>query len=113
MEMTVIELPGQVTCARLNGRLDVAGADAIGTRFTAAIAAVGRPAVVDLGQVSFVSSMGIRLLIATARALQNKGGRMVLFGAQPLVQEVLDGVALDQIVPIVASEPQALERATA
>jgi anti-anti-sigma factor len=113
MEMSVIELPGPVSCVRLNGRLDAGGADAIGTRFTASVAAVGRPAIVDLGQVSFASSMGIRLLIATARALNLKGGKMVLFGAQPLVQEVLDGVALDQIVPIVATEQQALEQLAA
>lgn len=109
MEMSVIELPGPVSCVRLDGRLDTGGADAIGIRFTAAVAAVGQPAIVDLARVSFISSMGIRLLIATARALQQKGGRLVLFGAQPLVQEVLDGVALDQIVPVVASEQQALE----
>jgi anti-anti-sigma factor len=98
---------------QLNGRLDIGGADAIGTRFTAAAAGVGQPVIVDLSRVSFISSMGIRLLIATARALHQKGGRMALFGAQPIVQEVLDGVALDQIVPVVASESEALARVRA
>lgn len=110
MEMTINELPGTVTGVRLNGRLDTAGADAIGTRFTAAVAAVGRSAIVDLSQVSFVSSMGIRLLIATARALNLKGGRLVLFGATPMVQEVLDGMGLDGILPVVTTEQDALAR---
>jgi hypothetical protein len=35
---------------------------------------------------------------------------MVLFGATPMVQEVLDGVALDQIVPVAATEQDALAR---
>lgn len=110
MEMNVIELPGPVTCVRLVGKLDSTGVDRIDLRFTTAVAAVGRPAVVDLSGVTLLTSIGIRLLVATARALSQKGARMVLFGAQPLVQEGLDHTALDQIIAVAATEPQALER---
>jgi anti-sigma B factor antagonist len=54
--------------------------------------------------------MGIRLLISSARALKLKNAKLVLFGAQDLVQNVLDQAAIDQIIPIVASEALALER---
>lgn len=113
MDMSVIELPGSVSCVRLDGRLDAGGADAIAVRFTAAVASVGHPAVVDLSGVSFVASMGIRLLIATARGLHLKGAKMAVFGAQPMVQEVLEGMAFDQIVPVVATEAEALEQVLA
>ena len=108
MEMTVTELAGSVTCVRLVTRLDAQGADRIGLRFTTAVAAQARNAVIDLSGVSFVASMGIRLLISTARALNGKGCKMVLFGATDLVQGVFDDAALDQIMPIVATEDQAL-----
>jgi anti-anti-sigma factor len=108
MEMTVTELAGSVTCVRLATRLDAPGADRIGLRFTTAVVAQGRDAVVDLSGVPFVASMGIRLLISTARALSLKGHKLVLFGATELVQGVFDDAALDQIMPIVASEDQAL-----
>lgn len=110
MEMNVTELPGPVTCVRLAGKLDSAGVDRIDLRFTTSIAAVGRPAVVDLSGVSLLTSIGIRLFVSTARALSQKGARMVLFGAQPLVQEGLDHTALDQIIAVAATESQALER---
>jgi len=110
MEMTVQQLTDAVSAVRLNGRLDAAGADAIGIRFTAAVASTGGSTIVDLSKVSFISSMGIRLLISAARALNLKGGRTVLFGAAPMAQEVLDGVALDQIVPVAATEQDALAR---
>jgi anti-anti-sigma factor len=106
--MTLEELPGPVTCVRLDGRLDSAGADAIGLRFTAAVAAQGRPAVVDLARVPFVASLGLRLLISTARALAGKGHRVALFGAPELVQGVLDDAAIDQLMPVVATEAEAL-----
>ncbi len=108
VEMSVTELAGPVTRIRLDGRLDAPGADVIGVRFTAFAVTPRRHALVDLGGVSFIASMGIRLLISTARSLQQKGHRMVLFGATELVQGVLDDTALDQIIPIVATEDQAL-----
>jgi anti-anti-sigma factor len=108
MEMHISELPAGVTCVALNGRLDAPGADAIGLRFTAAAAAEARPVVVDLSGVSFIASMGIRLLISAARALHLKGGKMALYGAQPLVQGVLDDAALDQIIPVEPTQADAL-----
>jgi anti-sigma B factor antagonist len=108
MELTVAEAGAGVTCIRLEGRLDAAGADLIGVRFTAAIVPAGHDAIVDLSGVTFLASMGMRLLISTARALGAKPARLVLFGAQPLVQDVLEQAALDQIMPITANEAQAL-----
>lgn len=108
MEMTVSELAGPVTLVRLVGRLDAPGADRIELRFTTAVIAQGRDALIDLSGVAFVASMGIRLLISTARGLSLKGRRMVVFGARELVQGVFDDAALDQIIPIVATEDQAL-----
>jgi len=108
MDMTVSELDGPLTCARLQGRLDAAGADRVGVRFTAAVAAQARDAVIDLSGVSFVASMGLRLLISTARSLSLKGHRMVLFGANGDVQGVLEDAALDQIMPVASTEAEAL-----
>jgi anti-sigma B factor antagonist len=108
MDMQVTELDGATSCVRLDGRLDAAGADAIGLRFTATVAGSGRPVLVDLSGCSFVASMGIRLLLSSGRALQQKGGKMVLFGAQPLVQSVFEDAALDQLLTLVATQADAL-----
>ncbi len=108
MEMNLTESADGVTHVRLDGRLDAPGADQIGLSFTASVASRERNAVIDLGGVSFVASMGIRLLISTARALSTKGRKLVLYGANELVQSVFDDAALDQIIPIVASQDDAL-----
>jgi anti-anti-sigma factor len=113
MDMQVSEVGGNVTCIRLVGRLDAPGADSIDAAFTTATVSQGRPTVVDLSGVSFIASMGLRLLIASARGLHLKGAKLVLFGAQALVYTVLDQAALDQIVPLVATQKQALDRLTA
>lgn len=108
MDMTVTEIEGPVTCVRLTGRLDAPGADKIGLRFTAAVASQGRPAIVDLSGVSFIASLGLRMLISTARSLALKGGKLVLFGATEMVQGVFDDAAMDQIMPIVSTEAAAI-----
>lgn len=108
MELQVEEINQQVRCVRLTGRLDAPNADRIGVPFTAAVSAPGRDAVVDLAGVDFLASMGIRLLIASARSVQQRGRRLVMFGAQELVATVLTEGAIDQIIPLVATRDEAL-----
>lgn len=93
---------------RLAGRLDTAGAAAVETRFAAAIAAGKGPAVVDLRDVEFIASMGIRMLMTSARAARQRDAAVALFGARPLVQEVLATSGVDVLVPVVADEAAAL-----
>lgn len=110
MDMDISELDGNVTCIRLTGRLDSPGVDRIETRFTTALSSMGRPAVVDLSKVSFLASMGIRMFISSARAMHLKGAKVALFGASAMVQSVLEHVALDQIIPLAATEAEALAK---
>lgn len=108
MELTVTESADPVKRVRLAGRLDSPGADEIGVRYTAVVAAGGGRVIVDLSGVTFIASMGLRLLISAARALHLKDGKVVLYGATPQVQGVFDDAAFGQILPIVATEAEAL-----
>ncbi len=113
MDMQSSALDSGVTHIRLHGRLDAPGADRIGLHFSAAAGAGTGQVVVDMSGVVFIASMGIRLLISSARNARAKHGLMVLYGASDLVQDVLEQMAIDQIMPIVATEAQALERVQA
>ena len=48
------------------------------------------------------------MLIGCAHSLKRAGHKMVLLGAQPLVEEVLRTAGIDRIVPLVGSEEEAL-----
>jgi len=110
MTLDILELPTGITCVRLHGRLDAPGADAIDLRFTAAVVAPGRDAIIDLTDVNFIASMGLRLLIGAARGLRAKRASLALFGAQGLVSDVLKHASIDQIIPVVDTESAALAR---
>ena len=108
VEMNLAASTAGATRVQLQGRLDAAGADAIGLRFTAAAVGAARDVLIDLTGVSFIASLGLRLLISTARAVAARGHQMALFGATELVQETLADSALDQLMPIAATEAEAL-----
>ena len=91
----------------LSGRLDTAGVDAGEAGFRAAILPAARPTLVDLAAVSFISSLGVRMLLGVAHALRQSGAALVLYAAQPLVAESLARV-IGQVIPIVPDEPAAL-----
>ena len=110
LELTLLDSADAITEVALTGRLDAAGADVIGVRLSAAVAAAGRDALLNLSGVSFIASMGMRLLVGTARALHQKDRRLVAYGAPELVQQALLDAALDQIVPCVGSRDEALAR---
>jgi anti-anti-sigma factor len=106
MEVTTLSAAGAIKVA-FAGRLDTAGVDRVETRFNAAAVAGGHDALVDLGRVELITSMGIRMLITAARAMSQRHTKLVLFGAQELVREVLETAAIDTLIALVSTEAEA------
>ena len=93
------ELAGGITKVVLDGSLDIAGAAAIDLRMNV-IAGASKAVLVDLRQVSFIGSMGLRALVQPARAVLSRGGKMVIFGPQELVEKVLTTSGIDTMIPV-------------
>lgn len=107
MRMDTEEVAPGVIRANFDGRLDVGGTQQIDLPFNAL--AGSRPAlVVDLSKVTFIASLGVRLLIVAGRTVQRKGGRMVLLQPCPEVEAVLVSTGADIVVPVVHSLDDAL-----
>ena len=84
----------------LNGRLDISGVQQIDLKFTAATSAQRKSVIVDLSELEFLSSIGIRMLLTNAKALQGFGSRMVLLNPTEMVATVLKTAGIDLIIPI-------------
>lgn len=89
------------------GRLDIAGAADVETAFGAAVDGA-QTVVVDLTGVPFIASIGIRLLLANAKALSRRSGHMILCGCDPQVDKVLRSTGVDQLIAMVATREDAL-----
>ncbi|MES2710687.1 MAG: STAS domain-containing protein [Pseudomonadota bacterium] len=100
MEFQVHEIAPGLTQVVLTGRLDAVGAETLDLPFTSVIGQITRNVILDLSAVPFVGSLGIRVLISGARALQRRGFRMAIYGVAPAVAEVFEIVALDDLIPL-------------
>ena len=100
MKMTVEKIDGEFTMINLDGRMDLEGTRAIDQQFAYATSTQRLRLAVDLSNVTFVASIGLRTLLMAARAQAGRGGKMVLVGPNPMVRQILETAGVDSIVPI-------------
>jgi anti-sigma B factor antagonist len=92
----------------LRGRLDLKGSGEIELRFTSLTATDASNVLVDMSEVDFIASIGMRLLLTCAKAKAARGGKLALFGLQPMVTDALETAGIDNLIPLYADEATAL-----
>jgi anti-sigma B factor antagonist len=100
MELHYSELENNIRLIKLVGDLDIVGVGAIETQFSGYCAGENPRVVVDLSEVEFLASIGIRLLTLNAKAVSSRSGRMVLLHPTPDVKSVLEITGIPAIIPI-------------
>lgn len=99
---------------RLLGRLDIQGVNAVDAKLTFLAASSQHRIVVDLAGLDFIASIGIRSLVSTAKAQQQRGGRLVLFvGGNRPVAKVLETTGISTLIPMYADATEARQAALA
>jgi anti-anti-sigma factor len=94
----------------LSGRLDMVGVGEIEMRFTSLAASRPIRVLVDLTDVTFLASVGLRCIIHSAKALEQKGGKLVLLlGDNTVVRGTLDTVGVSEIIPVCQDEAAAMD----
>lgn len=108
MDLRLIESTDDYTYLALSGRMDIAGVGAIETKFTAFTASRQKPALVDISEVNFISSLGIRLFLSVAKSLHANGSKLILISPQSNIRETLQLSDISQFIPIAADTDEAL-----
>ncbi len=99
MEMSVDTNETGVTQVQLDGSLDIAGAEAIDMKMSV-LAGNSSKVVIDMANVSFMASIGVRTLVKAAKAINQKGGKMVVARPNDTVAKVLSTTGVDQMIPV-------------
>ena len=102
MNMTQESLDADLTRISLDGRLDLEGTQEVEHQFSYRTTTAPGRFVIDLSQVTFIASIGIRMLLTAARGQARRGGGMVLVIPEGMSRKVLETAGVDQLVPIVA-----------
>lgn len=98
----------------ISGRLDMPGTDSVASQLVELTAAPKKGVVVDLSAVRFLASIGIRALITSAKAVQHRGGKMVLVVSDgSTVRMSLEATGVDELIPVFASAADAERAAVA
>ncbi len=107
MQIDKTDLGDSVTRMKLSGRLDINGA-AMAEIPLGLAAKSCRRLVIDMSEVSYVASLGVRHLVMAAKTLDRSGGKLVLFGTTEPVTEILQTMGITDIIPLADSESAAL-----
>ena len=107
MQIDKTDLGDSVTRLKLAGRLDINGSAMAEIPLSLA-AKTCRRLVIDMSEVSYVASLGVRHLVMAAKALDRGGGKLVLFSVTEPVAEILTTMGITDIIPLAASESAAL-----
>lgn len=100
MELQYSELDNNIRLIKLKGKLDIIGTGEIENKFAGFCGGENIRVVVELSDVEFLSSIGIRLLTLTAKSVASRGGKMVLLNPTPDVHHVLDVTGIPAVIPV-------------
>ena len=65
--------------------------------------------VFDLERVTYISSVGLRVLMIASKALRGRGARIAVAAMQPMVGEILEICRFNAVVEVFATVDAALE----
>jgi anti-sigma B factor antagonist len=98
----------QVTLVQVSGRIDSMNANQLGTALSEQIDSGSVHLVLDLAQVDFMSSAGLRELVNALKKVKRAAGDMRLAQPSARVREVLEMAGLDTIFLIFDSQGDAV-----
>ena len=93
----------------LSGKLDATTAKTFEDKILGVINSGTQRLVVDLSQLEYVSSSGLRVLLLAAKRLQGTGGKIVLCSMKDHVRQVFDLAGFSSILSIYGSRDEAIK----
>ncbi len=88
-----------VLVVRLTGRLDAAASGEFEDACGRAFAAGAQNLVLDVSELRYVSSAGLRVILSAAKTLQSRGGTLRLAGLGGMVREVFEISGFSSLFP--------------
>jgi anti-anti-sigma factor len=100
MRLQYSDLDTDTRLIKLSGTLDIHGVSAVEVDFVRLCDGEHVCVLVDLSRVNYISSIGIPLLVNSARSLARQGGKMALLNPKKSVESVLELTGIPMIIPI-------------
>ena len=103
------EFPGATyTVVVLAGEVDATNSDELYSVLESVVTQQPRLLIVDMSELSFMDSTGLRMLLRSSRTLDQQGGVLALAAPQVSVARVLQLTRADQLIPVYQSVADAI-----
>lgn len=102
------ERAGGTLIAKADGRIDSSNSREFHSELEATITDSDTSVVLDFADVTYISSAGMRVILMTAKGLQQSGTGFVLCSMTDSIREVFKISGFDKIIPIHNSQAEAL-----
>ena len=86
----------------LSGSLDMNSIASVDTRFLALTVSSGRDTIVDLSELTFISSLGIGLFVTATKGLKRNQARLVLYAPNENIRAVFAKAGLKDFLVVVS-----------
>ena len=97
-----------ILIASPQGRLDGSNAQEFQGDLSGAVDSNDRGVVLDLGQLSYISSAGLRVILITTKALQRQDTELAVCSLTESIREVFAISGFDKIIKVWPSQPDAI-----
>lgn len=108
MEITQ-EKQDSINVLGLQGRLDAATSGSLDEKLTALVDAGEAKVLVDCRELDYISSAGLRVLLAAAKQFKKLEGSIALSTLNPNVKQVFEISGFTSIFPIYATREEAVQ----
>jgi len=99
---------GQFSIVNINGHVDAGNAPQLEDEFDKIIANGGSNIVVNFRQVDYISSAGLRILLATTKRLNSKDGDLKLCEMNQTVEKIFNLAGFTQLFKIYRTEQECI-----
>ncbi len=100
MKMQVSEMENGIRLLKLSGKLDSVGVYNLEVDFISQCSGDKRNILVDISKVTYISSIGIPMLVNAAKLVMRHGGKFALLSPQKSVMDVLEMVGVSGIIHV-------------
>ncbi len=108
MEIAVSDA-GEIKVVRIEGKLDTQTSPDAQAQLMQLIDQGATKIVVNFEKLVYISSAGLRILLAAAKRLKGDSGELRICSLNAVVQEVFDISGFTTILTVTKTEPEALE----
>jgi len=98
LNLQVLQSDEQILIIAFSGKLDALGLPSVETKFHALINNQNSPVILDFKEVTFLSSLGIRMLLTAAKDVARQGFILKIDHARDDIRKIIEMAGLSELL---------------